>query len=157
MRLGWLRADAQIVNRMRSHKAVADMFTPALSQLVGLQIVERYEELVTARLDQLRPSADFVVDALRQHLPDWSFPSVRGGLSVWVTLPKAASATAFVQHATRHGVSVASGREFCPNDVDCPNIRIPFTAAPDVLAEGLGRLADAWHTFDRAPVETGVI
>jgi DNA-binding transcriptional MocR family regulator len=157
LRLGWLRADAQIINRMRSHKAVADMFTPALSQMLGLDIVERYDEFLTARLEQLRPSADLVVDALERDLPEWSFPSVRGGLSVWARLPKEASGTAFVQHATRHGVSVASGREFCPNDVDCANIRIPFTAAPDVLAAGMRRLADAWHTFDRAPVEACVI
>ena len=157
LRLGWLRADAQIINRMRSHKAVADMFTPALSQLLGLEIVDRYEEFVTARLDQLRPSMDLVVDALHADLPEWSFPSVRGGLSVWATLPQDASATAFVQHAIRHGVSVASGREFCPKDVDCPNIRLPYTAAPDVLVEGMRRLADAWHSFDRAPVEACVI
>ena len=157
LRLGWLRADAQIINRMRSHKAVADMFTPALSQLLGLDIVERYDEFVAARLDQLRPSLDLVVDALNGELPEWSFPSVRGGLSVWATLPDDASATAFVQHATRHGVSVASGREFCPNDVDCPNIRLPYTAAPDLLAEGMRRLADAWRTFDRAPVEAAFI
>jgi DNA-binding transcriptional MocR family regulator len=157
LRLGWLRADAQIINRMRSHKAVADMFTPALSQLIGLQILDRYEEFVTARLHQLRPSADLVVDTLERDLSEWSFPSLRGGLSVWATLPEDASATAFVQHATRHGVSVASGREFCPNDVDCPNIRLPFTAAPAVLEEGLRRLTDAWNTFDRAPVEACMI
>jgi DNA-binding transcriptional MocR family regulator len=157
LRLGWLRADAQIINRMRSHKAVADMFTPALSQLLGLEIVARYDEFVTARLQQLRPSLDLVVDALERDLAEWSFPSVRGGLSVWATLPRDASATAFVQHATRHGVSVASGREFCPNDVDCANIRLPYTAAPEVLAEGMRRLADAWRTFDRAPVEACMI
>jgi DNA-binding transcriptional MocR family regulator len=157
LRLGWLRADAQIINRMRPHKAVADMFTPALNQLLGLEIVDRYDEFVTARLDQLRPSLDLVVDALQRDLPEWSFPSVRGGLSVWATLPMEASATAFVHHASRHGVSVASGREFCPNDVDCPNIRIPYTAAPDVLAEGMRRLAAAWQTFDRAPVEACII
>lgn len=157
LRLGWLRADAQIINRMRSHKAVADMFTPALSQLLGLEIVERYEEFVAARLEQLRPSVDLVVDALQTDLPEWSFPSVRGGLSVWATLPQGASATAFVQHATRHGVSIASGREFCPNDVDCPNIRIPYTAAPDVLEEGMNRLAEAWRSFDPSRVEACLV
>lgn len=157
LRLGWLRADAQIINRMRSHKAVADMFTPALSQLLGLEIVERYDEFVAARLDQLRPSVDLVVEALERDLPEWSFPSVRGGLSVWAMLPKEASATAFVQHATRHGVSIASGRQFCPNDVDCANVRLPYTAAPNVLQEGMRRLADAWRTFDRAPVEACMI
>jgi DNA-binding transcriptional MocR family regulator len=157
LRLGWLRADAQIINRMRSHKAVADMFAAALSQLLGLEIVDRYEELVDARLEQLRPSADLVVEALRRDLPEWSFAPVRGGLSVWATLPNDASATAFVQHATRHGVSVASGRQFCPGDADGPHIRLPFTAPTDVLAEGLRRLADAWRTFDRAPVEAYMV
>ena len=157
LRLGWLRADAQIINRLRVHKAVADMFTPALSQLLGLEIVERYDEFLAARLEQLRPSADLVVDALERDLPEWTFPSVRGGMSVWARLPKEASGTAFVQHAARHGVSLASGREFCPNDVDCANIRIPFTAAPEILATGMRRLADAWRTFDRAPVEACMI
>lgn len=157
IRLGWLRADAQIINRTRSHKAVADMFTPALSQLIGLEMIDRYDDLVDARLDELRPSADLVVDALRRDLPEWSFPPVRGGLSVWATLPNDASATAFVHHAARHGVSIASGREFCPNDVDCPNIRIPFTAPPAVLDEAMQRLATAWRTFDRSPVAARLI
>lgn len=157
LRLGWLRADAQIINRMRSHKAVADMFTPALSQMLGLEIVERYDEFVTARLEQLRPSVDLVVDVLERELPEWSFPSVRGGLSIWARLPEDTSGSAFVHHATRHGVSVASGREFCPDDVDCANIRIPYTAAPDVLAAGMRRLAHAWRTFDRAPVQECVV
>ncbi len=157
LRLGWLRADAQIINRMRSHKAVADMFTPALSQLIGLQIVERYDEMVGLRLEQLRASADLVVDALRRDLPEWTFQPLRGGLSVWATLPSNTSATAFVAHAARHGVSLASGRQFCPSDADCPNVRIPFTASPAVLAEGMRRMATAWTTFDHAPVEACMI
>lgn len=157
LRLGWLRADAQVVHRLRSHKAVADMFAPALSQLLGIQIVERYEEFVDARLAQLRPAADLVVEVLRRDLPDWRFQPPRGGLSVWVTLPGQASAAAFAQHAAHHGVMIASGREFCPNNADCANVRIPYTAELPVLAEGMARLVDAWHSFDRQPVAAGVI
>ena len=109
--------------------------------------------MVSARLEQLRTRLDVVIDALRNDLPEWSFAPVRGGLSVWVRLPDDASATAFVAHASRYGVSIASGREFCPNDVDCPNIRIPFTAPREDLLVGMKRLAEAWQTFDRSPVE----
>ena len=154
LRLGWLRADAQIINRLRSHKAMADMFTPAISQVLGLAVLERYDELLDRRLEQLRPAADLVVDTLRSQLSDWSFTPPRGGLSVWATLPENASATAFVQHAGRHGLLIASGRQFSADDADCPNIRIPFTAAPATLATGLQRLADAWRTFDRQPGAT---
>ncbi|MFK8025336.1 MAG: PLP-dependent aminotransferase family protein [Ilumatobacter sp.] len=157
LRLGWLRADAQIINRLRTHKAVADMFTPSLSQLLGLEIVDRYEEIVGERLEQLRPSVDLLVDVVRRDLPEWSIAPVRGGLSVWIDLPSGASATAFVNHAARCGVSIASCREFCPNDVDGSHIRIPFTSPPDTLASGLERLVQAWKTFDRSPVEACLI
>ena len=157
LRLGWLRADAQVVNRLRSHKAVADMFTPAINQMLGIAALERYDELVDQRLAQLRPAADIVVDALRRELPDWSFAPLRGGLSVWATLPDQASASAFVRHAGLHGVLIASGRQFSAVDADCPNIRIPFTAPPAVLAEGMRRLVESWRTFDRRPVAAQVI
>lgn len=156
LRLGWLRADAQVINRLRPHKAVADMFTPALSQLVGLAVLDRYDEFVRVRIDQLRPAADLVVDRLRTDLADWSFSAPRGGLSVWATLPDQVSATAFVRHAGVHGVEIASGRQFCPVDADCPNVRIPFTAPLPILDEGMRRLAEAWHTFDRRPVAAQV-
>jgi len=157
LRLGWLRADAQVVNRLRSHKAVADMFTPALSQVLGLAVIERYDELVERRLTQLRPAADLVLDTLRNDLDDWTFAPLRGGLSVWARLPDQASATAFVQHASRLGVLIASGRQFSAVDADCPRIRVPFTTHPDVLAEGLRRLVEAWRSFDRRPVAAGAI
>ena len=157
IRLGWIRADAQVINRLRSPKAVADMATSAVSQLLALEIVDRYEEFVEARITALRPAADLVIDTLKDDLPDWTFAPVRGGLSVWAKLPDDASATAFVQHAGRHGVLVASGRQFCAADADCPNLRIPFTSNIDDLREGMRRVVEAWRTFDRQPVAATVI
>lgn len=157
LRLGWLRADAQVVNRLRSHKAVADMFTPAISQILGLAVLERYDELVDQRLARLRPGADLVVDTLRQQLGDWSFAPVRGGLTVWASLPHHSSAAAFTQHASRHGVLLASGRQFSAVEADGPNLRLPFTNDLTVLAEGLRRVVEAWRTFDHHPVPAEVI
>jgi DNA-binding transcriptional MocR family regulator len=157
LRLGWLRADAQVINRLRSHKAVADMFTPAVSQMLGIAALDRYDELVDRRLAQLRPAADIVVDTLRAELSDWTVAPLRGGLSVWATLPEHASGAAFVRHASRHGLLLASGQQFSATDADCPNIRIPFTAHPSVLTEGMRRLVESWHTFDRQPVAASVI
>ena len=109
-----------------------------------------------ARVANLRPGADLVIDTLKNDLSDWSYSPVRGGLSVWAKLPDDASATAFVQHAGRHGVLVASGRQFCAADADCPNIRIPFTADLEQLSEAMRRLVEAWRTFDRQPVAAAV-
>ncbi len=151
LRLGWLRADAQVINGLRSHKAVADMFTPPVSQMLGLAVFERYEALVEQRVSQLRAAADVVIATLQNDLSDWTFVAPRGGLSLWATLPNHTSATAFAHHAGRHGVLIASGREFSVGDGDCSRIRIPFTAPAETLAEGLRRLVEAWHSFEGQP------
>lgn len=72
------------------------MFSPALSQFLALEIIERYEAFVAARIDDLRPGADLVVERLRADLSEWQFVPLRGGLSVWATLANQASAAAFV-------------------------------------------------------------
>ncbi len=157
VRLGWLRADAQVINRLRSHKAVADMFTPPLSQALGLSILERYDQFVDLRLAQLQPAADLITGTINTDLSDWAVAPIRGGLSAWVTLPANTSAQSFVQHANRHGVLIASGREFAGTEHDGPNIRIPFTAPLGMLTEGLARLRHAWGTFDHQPTSAPII
>jgi len=147
VRLGWMRADAQIINRMRSHKAVNDMFTPALSQILGINIIERYDDFVAERVAGLHSSAEVVIGHLERNLPDWSFLPPRGGYSIWATLPDNVSADAFVRAVGRNGLLLASGRAFCPNDADCSNIRIPFTEEPHVLEAAMERLAETWTTF----------
>ena len=148
LRLGWVRADVQIVNRLRAHKAVVDMFSSSLSQAAVVHLLERYDDIVRERTDQLRKRCELAVDALRTGLPEWSFTPPRGGMWIWVALPAGMSADAFVQHAARHGVQIASCRQFCSVEMDAGHIRIPFTAPEPVLAEGLRRLTEAWRTFD---------
>lgn len=150
LRIGWVRADAQLISRMRAHKAVDDMFCSLLGQAAALAVLDRYDEIISARLAQLRPRLDTVTAALDTELPEWSYLRPRGGLSVWVTLPTGVSADAFVRHAARHGVLVASGRQFGAEEVDSRQLRLPFTSPEPELAEGMRRLVGAWHTFDRA-------
>ena len=155
LRLGWVRADAQIVNQLRSHKAVGDMFSSLLSQAAAITVLGRYDELISERVEQLRHRCDLVCDMLRADFAAWSFAPPRGGMWVWATLPPGTSADAFVQHAARFGVQVASARQFGAVDADSRHVRIPYTSEEAVLAEGMRRLADAWRTFDGS-VTTGV-
>ncbi len=148
LRLGWLRADAQIIRRVRSTKAVSDMFTSILSQAAALELLDRYDEIVTVRRAQLRSRADVVVDGLRTYVPDWEFVPPAGGLSVWAKLPNGLSASAFAQFAVRFGVQVASCAEFTTLESDYGHIRLPFTASETELAEGMRRIGQAWAAFD---------
>lgn len=157
LRLGWMRADPQVVNRLRPHKAVHDMFSSSLGQAAATTILDDYDEFVKARVDELRSRADVVVDALRHEFPDWRFVPPRGGMCVWVALPAGVSSDAFVQHAARFGVQVGSCAQFSASQADTGHLRIPFTSPEDVLAEGMRRLADAWRCFDQAHATPAVI
>lgn len=158
IRLGWLRADAQLIHRFRTAKAVSDMFTSPLSQAAALTLMDHLDELTAARVTQLRARADVVVDGLRRYLPEWRFVPPRGGLSVWAELPSDASAEAFSRHAMAHGVQLASCGSFTADEGTVGHVRLPFTAHESVLAEGMRRIAEAWGSFDPTqPAATGVM
>lgn len=157
LRLGWLRAEPQIVNQLRAHKAVADMFSSLLSQAAAVRLLDRYDELIEARSSQLRDRCEVVVESLRRDLPEWTFTRPRGGLSVWAALPAGVSADSFVQQAAMYGVQLASCRQFSATEMDSGHVRIPYTAPEPVLAEGMRRIAAAWATFDRTPGATPLV
>ena len=131
------------------------MFTPALSQLLGIEVIRRYDDFVAARVAELQPSAEVLARRITRDFDGWTFNPPRGGLSLWATLPNDISADAFVQAAGHRGVLVASGREFCPNDADCSSIRLPFTAPVDVLETAMDRLAETWASVYEPLARTG--
>lgn len=52
-------------------------------------------------------------------------------------------------NAARHGVLVASARQFRAETDDSRQVRLPFTSPEPELAEGMRRLVAAWESFDR--------
>lgn len=152
LRIGWLRADAQMVAQLRSLRALTDLYTPIHSQLTAISVLDEFDAVVADRVDQLRPRADRVLDLLHRELPDWEVARPRGGMVLWIRLPDG-SAASFCEHAARHGVLIANGRQF--GDDGDRHLRLPYTAGEAELDEGVRRLARAWQSFDRfAPTST---
>ena len=77
-------------------------------------------------------------------LPDWSWREPAGGLSVWVRLPSP-DAAAFAEEALRHSVAVATPAALSPLPGHRDRLRLSFSGPPDMLDEGVGRLAAAWR------------
>jgi DNA-binding transcriptional MocR family regulator len=65
---------------------------------------------------------------------------------MWVRLP-GADATAFAEVAARYGVTVVPGPMCSPTRAFGEYLRLPFVLPPDVLDEGVGRLAAAWDAY----------
>jgi DNA-binding transcriptional MocR family regulator len=140
LRLGWIRANPRLVRELAAVRADVDMASPVLEQLLALELLARWEEVVDSRLVLLRERRDALLEALAEHAPAWTVRRPGGGLSAWVRLPSPV-ATRLASAAAREGLVVTPGPAFSVDGTFERHIRLPFTAAPDVLHDAVRTLA----------------
>ena len=150
LRIGWVRADEATIARLGRLKAVTDFGTPVLAQLVAARLLDELDDVAARRRDELTLRLGVLTAALERWLPDWTFEPPLGGLSLWTQLPEPESAQ-LARVAVEHGVTVVPGSTFTMGEQrHADRVRLPFVAPPDVLEEGVRRLATAWrHVRDR--------
>jgi DNA-binding transcriptional MocR family regulator len=142
LRLGWIRADARLVQRLAIARSRLDIAGPVLEQLIGVQLLASYDDIVVGRRAELRARRDALVAAVRKALPAWGFDVPAGGLSLWVELDRPVSG-ALVASAAREGVRLAPGSRFGSDSRFERRLRVPFTLPADSLLEAVRRLAIA--------------
>jgi len=146
LRIGWIRASPDLLQRLLLARPTGDLGTPVLDQLVARELVPRTAAVLEARREYLRQGRDDVVGALRTRLPEWDVPSPAGGLTTWVGLGRPVS-SALVLAARAEGVVLASGGVFGPDGGFERFLRVPFTMPPadrerlvDVLERSWARI-----------------
>jgi len=149
LRIGWLRAPAGVVERSVRQRTSGDLGCSVPAQLLALQLLDHYDDLIAARRPALAASAARLSGLLAGAIPGCTFDPPAGGLSLWVRLPGGADAAAFASRALRHGVSVAPG-SFASPAGGHDHLRLCHDRPAEELVEGAARLAAAWA--DAAPV-----
>jgi DNA-binding transcriptional MocR family regulator len=147
LRLGWVRAPHDLVDRLTRARVSMDLGAPVLEQLVLLRLLERPDEVLVDHRARLREQRDALVSALRAQLPSWGFRVPTGGLALWCRLP-AVQGTAVAAAAERHGVIVAPGPMFAAEGGLDGFVRVPWTKRPDELELAAERLAAAWDEVE---------
>ncbi|GIG92474.1 MocR-like transcription factor YczR [Plantactinospora endophytica] len=143
LRIGWLRAPARLVTELAGQRVATDMGGSVLDQLLALNLLARADDLLPPRLARLREQRAALEAALTEHLPQWSWRSPPGGLSLWVDLGEPV-ATALAERALDYGVRIEGGGFFASDPgVFEQRLRIPYTLAPETLGEAVRRLATA--------------
>jgi DNA-binding transcriptional MocR family regulator len=146
LRIGWIRAPENVIDRLARRKTLADLGSSLLDQAVGARLLGTYTELIERRSRALRERLDLLERLLRRRLPEWRWRRPDGGAALWVELPSAGAA-AYAQIALRHGVEVVPGAAMDPDGRDDLHLRVPFIFPPEVLGELVERLAGAWTEF----------
>lgn len=144
LRIGWVVAPEEVMERLVQMKQGADLHTGTFNQMVA------YEAARGGFLDQhvrrIRPiyreRRDAMLAALARHCPPgvrWTRP--QGGLFTWVTLPEGQDSTKVLAEALKEKVAFVPGVPFYPCGGGERSMRLNFSyCPPDVIEEGISRL-----------------
>ena len=144
LRIGWIRATPELIDRFERARRVGDLGTGGVDQAIALAAIERSDEILADRSRDLTARHRVLAEQLAARFPGWRLSRAEGGVSVWVDLGEQRS-TALCREAARAGVRLAPGPRFGAPGVFERFLRIPFTAESERLVEAVDRLAVAWE------------
>jgi len=152
LRIGWARADAELIHRLASVRAAVDLAGPVFEQIVAVHAIERLDEIVAERREMVRTRRTTLTAALNERLPTWTFPWPSGGLFVWAQLPEPISTSLAIQ-AREHDLQLTPGPRFGAAGLLERHLRLPFTLAPEQLEHAVAILAQLAPTIQSGAVD----
>ncbi len=163
LRIGWLRAQPSLVRKLAADRALYDLGTPVLDQLIAARLLDAHLPAVrAARHAGLRATAEAFADALPRHFPRWRFTLPPGGLALWASTPGLPT-TALARAGERLGVRLASGARFGIDGAFEEHLRLPLTLPAALVPDALRRITEAaeaarserFSTADPEPMTVG--
>jgi DNA-binding transcriptional MocR family regulator len=154
LRIGWIRADRELIQRIARVRYSSDLGTPILDQLVVLDLLGHYDRILADRRAYLRAGRDHLLARLRDRLPEWELPKPDGGLTLWINIGAPLSSQLALA-ARNEGLVIAAGPRFGMNGVFERFLRVPYSHPPELIDRAVDALAAAWNGVTRHPVALG--
>lgn len=149
MRVGYVCAPKEIIQKMVVCKQGEDVHTNIWSQIVAYEFMTKYD--FNAHLQRLRAlyrkKANLMMELMDQHLlPKITYDKIDGGLFLWCKLPDGADMPGFCKQAVLRKVCVVPGNAFLTDESEpCQYFRVNYSTPTDEqLQKGmeiLGQLA----------------
>jgi 2-aminoadipate transaminase len=145
LRLAWIVARAEWMDRMVVAKQGMDLCSPSLTQLIVAEYMSR--GLLPKQVEKIcalyGKKLEVMLKALEEYMPEgvkWSKPE--GGLFLWVKLPRKMSANALFPKAIENKVAYVVGSAFHCNGKGQNTMRLNFSySSEQQIEEGIKRLA----------------
>ena len=148
VRVGWLRAEGQILRSLEIAKQGVGLQTAVTDQLAVAHYLATYDLDAHIRrvADVYRARRDAMLAGLDARLPKGATATrPEGGMFVWVRVGGDVDSAKVLPKAVDLGVAFVPGWPFYASDPDRTTMRLSFvTNSPETIDEGLGRLAVAW-------------
>lgn len=161
IRLGWIIAPTEVIQKLVQAKQGADLHTSTFSQMVVYDVAKGgfLDEHVKTIRGFYRERRDAMLRALETHFPEgvtWTRP--QGGLFLWVRFPDEMDAAEILRAAVQQKVAFVPGQPFFPDGSGANTARLNFSyCAPDTIEEGIRRLGTVLKALMKgATVPVGV-
>ena len=150
IRLAWVVAPPEIINKLSLAKQGADLHTSTFNQIVAYEVAKGgfLNEHIKLIRKTYKERLDVMIDTLEEHMPEgvkWTKP--KGGLFLWITTPECLDCQDFFEDAVKEKVAFVPGTSFFAEGGGHNTMRLNFSnATPEKINEGIGRLAKVIKT-----------
>jgi DNA-binding transcriptional MocR family regulator len=145
LRVGWVVAPPEVMERLIVAKRVSDFHTSALIQAAIYHFCRR--RLLDRHMERMRLEyrrrRDTLLEALRRHSPpDVSWTHPQGGFSLLLTLPRGVDTQSLLPDAAHQGVLYTPGCLFYADGGGRHQLRLSFSEVPvERIETGVQRLS----------------
>lgn len=147
LRVGWIRASRENIQKILVAKESMDLHTPTLNQMIIAQYLSCYsleEQLQKVRQDYAK-RALFMEKCMRKYLKEFEFFAPKGGMFIYGTF-KNIDTMRLAKEALQHHVAFVPGQVFDPSERVSSNARFNFTnSSPKQIVKGIKILAKILH------------
>lgn len=146
LRIGWVAADHEILEKYNVIKQSADLQCSTISQRELAKFIEMYD--FDAHVDKIikvyGQRRDLMLDSIKKYFPeDISVTYPEGGLFMWVTLPAHCNTKDIMVKCLEGNVAYVPGGSFYPNGGVDNTFRLNYSNMnEEKIVEGIKRLGD---------------
>ena len=150
MRLGWVSARKDILDRIVVVKQVNDVHTPMLTQMMATRYIQEYdmEAHIKNACKLYGEKCQLMIDCIEKYFPEGcTHTNPQGGIFILCTLPEGTDSKKLLEKSIQRKVAFVPGNTFVI-DMDPPSnmIRLNFsTASEQEIVKGIEILGNLLH------------
>ncbi|MCZ2127735.1 MAG: PLP-dependent aminotransferase family protein [Anaerolineales bacterium] len=156
LRLAWVVAPPNVIQKMVMAKQAADLHTSSFNQMAAYEVGKGgfIDEHVKAIRSVYKERRDVMLEMMDEFFPEemrWTKPE--GGMFLWGMMPEGADAAKVLESAIQRKVAFVPGTAFHPDGGGANTMRLNFSySSPELIREGIARLG---ATLKEALVKNG--
>jgi 2-aminoadipate transaminase len=146
LRLAWMVAPREVIQRCVMAKQGMDLHTSTLNQMVAYEVAQ--DDFIKEHVRLIRrvygERRDVMLAAMEKYFPPgvtWTRPE--GGLFLWARVPEHLDTAVILEKAVAHKVAFVPGSAFYPDGGGHNTMRLNFSnAQPEMIEIGIRRIGE---------------